>query len=400
MSTNKSNTNVYRFKLFLFEKVKPEITADPPNVPKPRSGHRIVCNAHSLYSFGGYNPFIPDDDPSIRNDSEWLETKPLFKELWSFNFATRTWKSIQCKGEVPRELASNAVLLEGNTLMVYGGAGYPFGSFSSNKLYVCNVGDYGQMQLVETRGSKPLKQYGQALVLHGTHLYTVGGTTGYEFTADVHRLDLSTGVWEDVHTCSGGLSEMPEGRYRHELAFDGTRIYVLGGGTAMQVFGLNVVPVFNVESRLWERFPTRPDSRGPPPGFPEPRRCHGAAQRGAFVFICGGYNGRKVFNDVWRLHLPTGQWTLMKRCRLPEPVFFHSAAVTPAGRLYSFGGISMTDANPERNADIQSAWLDVPSLAEMCWEAVVYYSPNLGAYSREHLRHAGFPAQYIDRIHA
>lgn len=79
--------------------------------------------------------------------------------------------------------------------------------------------------------------------------------------------------------------------------------------------------------------------------MPEPRRCHGSVQYTnektgvTSVVISGGYNGDHVFSDVWRLDLNLLQWTCLRKCILPCPVYFHSAALTPEGRMYTFGGI-------------------------------------------------------------
>lgn len=40
---------------------------------------------------------------------------------------------------------------------------------------------------VKTTGQLPLPQYGQAIVYHNDYLYAIGGTTGYEYTSDIHR---------------------------------------------------------------------------------------------------------------------------------------------------------------------------------------------------------------------
>lgn len=78
---------------------------------------------------------------------------------------------------------------------------------------------------------------------------------------------------------------------------------------------------------------------------PAPRRCHGSVQYTdeksgiTSVVISGGYNGDRVFSDVWRLDLSTLQWTCLRECILPCPVYFHSAALIPEGRMYIFGGI-------------------------------------------------------------
>lgn len=76
---------MYAFKPFVFIQ---QISMSE-NKPRARSGHRIVCDEKYLYSYGGYNPRIPEDDPVLAKDEVWNESKPLFKELWRFNLTTQ-----------------------------------------------------------------------------------------------------------------------------------------------------------------------------------------------------------------------------------------------------------------------------------------------------------------------
>lgn len=46
------------------------------------------------------------------------------------------------------------------------------------------------------------------------------------------------------------------------------------------------------------------------------------------MFVCGGYNGEAILGDVWKLNLQTFQWVKLPAA-MPEPVYFHCAAVTP-----------------------------------------------------------------------
>ena len=57
------------------------------------------------------------------------------------------------------------------------------------------------------------------------------------------------------------------------------------------------------------------------------------------MVISGGYNEEHVFSDVWRLDLKLLQWTRLRESSLPCPLYFHSTALTPEGRMYTFGGI-------------------------------------------------------------
>lgn len=46
------------------------------------------------------------------------------------------------------------------------------------------------------------------------------------------------------------------------------------------------------------------------------------------VFICGGYNGELILADLWKINLQTFQWSKLP-AEMPEPAYFHCAAVTP-----------------------------------------------------------------------
>ncbi|XP_034231611.1 kelch domain-containing protein 10 [Thrips palmi] len=392
----------YGFRPFEFRLCVDDDVSNGP-VPKPRSGHRVVCDSANLYSFGGYNPYISDSDEDLKDDPAWQDCKPLFQELWRFNFATCKWRKLPCHSSMPRELASNAVILDGGILLVYGGTGVPFGFKCSNSLYLCDIIRGTEMKpITPVKGQEPSSQYGQALVLHGQWLYTMGGTTGFVYNSDVHRFNLRTSVWEEVYICKGLSRHEPEGRYRHELAFDGQKIYVLGGGTATDSFGFQDIPALNLETNSWETIRTKPDERLSDFGFPAPRRCHGCVQlppefntKKGSVIISGGYNGSTMYGDVWRLDLNDMQWHFMTRCVLPRPVYFHSAAVTPAGRMFTFGGIL---ENGIRTNEVCAAWVRIPKLSEISWEAVLYYSPRIASEPRHKLINMGFPKEFVDRL--
>lgn len=94
-----------------FKLVKININSDKNGniVPAPRSGHRIVCNDGNMLCFGGFNP-----------DYHRQGRQFLFHELWKFNKYREQWSLVlDSQSEMPRQLASNAVILEGDMMMVY-----------------------------------------------------------------------------------------------------------------------------------------------------------------------------------------------------------------------------------------------------------------------------------------
>ncbi|OXU26255.1 hypothetical protein TSAR_008733 [Trichomalopsis sarcophagae] len=388
---------MYAFKPFVFTKHDVQSLEKP----KARSGHRVVCDERNLYSYGGFNPNIDRNDPDMQNDQSWTASRPLFKELWKFNFATKCWRRLPCQKMMPNELASNAVVLRGGNLVIHGGTGVPFGENCNNNVYICNVKD-GEMHIIPATGELPDPQYGQAVICHGHYLYTVGGTTGLEYTCDIHRFDLKNQVWESVYICAGRDQCEPKGRYRHELAFDGRVIYVLGGGTASEAFGFAEIPAFDTFANKWMTLCTQGDNKEKT--FPAARRCHGLVQyvdertNSTLVVISGGYNGTQVFNDIWRLDLSILQWTCLTMCALPQPTYFHSTTLTPAGQMFTFGGIVKEDNEVARTDEIHSVWLTIPKLSEICWEALNFYHPDLKKKRQEDLLHIGVPLKFIRRF--
>jgi len=120
------------------------------------------------------------------------------------------------------------------------------------------------------------------------------------------------------------------------------------------------------------------------------------------VYICGGFDGFLSFKDVWRFDLDTLQWEKLTKCIMPQPVYFHSTAVTPSGRMCCYGGIVShvdIDVRGGRSNDITSAWIMIPKLKVICWEAMLYYfKEQMFESSDECLKKIGLPQEYYERI--
>nr|XP_016941110.1 kelch domain-containing protein 10 homolog [Drosophila suzukii] len=377
--------------------------------PLARSGHRIIASNSHLYSLGGYNP---RSALAASRHGRCL----LFQELWSYNFATRTWKlelNADNASNMPVELASNALTIHNNVLISHGGTGFPFGESCSNDCYVyCtpSAGATTGVQRLKVRGDLPTAQYGPGIVIHKHFLYTIGGTTGFDYTCDVYRLDLHTGIWENVYISRPEMRDDPEGRYRHEVVYDGKHIFVLGGGTSHSVYDLQRIPAYNLEANCWDYFDTYPDRRAADieyrnVGYPKPRKCFSCVQHQASngdieAFITGGLQGdfSTYFSDIWKLNLRTKHWFRIETASLPRPLYFHSAAHSDNGCMYVFGGIEYNDKEMRRRNDLYKMWMTVPKLSEMCWDAITYYNDNLDLYDRKTLLGAGIPNRFADRL--
>jgi hypothetical protein len=351
--------------------------------PDPRSGHRIIVDGGCVFSIGGYNPDFSDRVRVNDSDADY----PLFKELWRFNYARRHWTKLKSHGSMPDALASHSALIHGHYLVVFGGTGVPFGEAASNQLYVCNLTTL-EWTHIQCTGQLPICLYGHSLTLCDHALYLFGGTTGWEYNSDLHKLDLETYTWTAL-TVSG---ECPAGRYRHEVACYNNHLFIFGGGRSNTVYGFDTLPVINLSSLCWMSHPCQPDVTH---GLPSARRCHSCVQVSAEVYMCGGYNGQVIFNDLWKLSLETLHWTLLP-AKLPEPVYFHSAAVTNTGLMFIYGGVTQIDSR--RTSKIFATWLRVPTLKELCWQTVLSSLTDITTTPRQTLTDIGIPMDLAELL--
>ncbi|CAG2164332.1 unnamed protein product [Oppiella nova] len=378
------DTNMYSFQAFCFHKMQYK---DGQTVPTARSGHRIVSTHSDVYSYGGYKPVMDEDsdedsdeDMELESDDQWLATKPLFKELWRFSYVTRQWTRQPLRGVPPPELASHcATLLDNKYLLVFGGTSFPFGETSSNRLSVCNLTTNEWKCITNSDDNEaPIEMYGQALTIDRTsaHIYVCGGTTGHQYAIDVHRFDLQTHLWHCLYSRDINFFEdlFPESRYRHAIVLHKNKLYVIGGGTSFQCFSLSTIPVFDIDLRKWVSIETRSDLNAmidEGDGYPKSRRCHDCIHIDDFVYLLGGTDNEMIFDDFWRLDLNVMQWTRLN-ARIPRALYFHSSSVSPTGRLSVFGGVVNTN-HIERTNELFTAWLKIPTLKEMAFDAVLHY---------------------------
>lgn len=86
---------------------------------------------------------------------------------------------------------------------------------------------------------------------------------------------------------------------------------------------------------------------------------------------------------------------------LPCSIFFHSAAVTPEGKMMVYGGIIKPDpeeAETTRTSDVYSSWITVPKLKHACWDALMHYVRNGKIEVPDRIKKLGLPPQYEQRL--
>lgn len=237
---------MYKFKLLQFEEIAPNTKLNP----KARSGHRMIADElGDLYSFGGFNVLVSADDGELSRDPEWQKYKPLFQELWKFNWRTRRWRKLRTTGDVPDKLVSHCMCYWKEKIIIYGGTGLPYGDNSSNKLTIYHIAkNYWEViEPVSDPSRSPVEMYGQACVCDEQRgeIYIVGGTNGSQYSLDVHKFNLYTRKWTVLHK-SSELDYEPGCRYRHEIALYNNKLYVFGGSTSSQFYAFDQVSNYQI----------------------------------------------------------------------------------------------------------------------------------------------------------
>lgn len=135
------------------------------------------------------------------------------------------------------------------------------------------------------------------------------------------------------------------------------------------------MPVFDLETNDWTYVTTKPQIKSDSEiSFPNRRKCHSLGVIGNDCYIAGGTDGENVCSDVWHINLEELRWTLLVEC-IPHPVYFHAASISMNGKLTIFGGVEDAQGK-SRNNKISAMWVKVPTLKNICLEAISHYAKH------------------------
>lgn len=193
-SIGKDTNDLYSFNLRqrVWDKIETE------NAPRPRYGHGALMHEKKMYIVGG-----------CRHTSEY------FRDAFEFDMVTCTWKEL---GSVPMDMAYHTVFTHGNKIYVFGGFN---GSAFNEHLYVL---ERGRWKVQPCTGTIPSPRCGCATGVYGRYLYVYGGYRQLGHINDLHRLDLVTFTWEEIHT-----DEQPVSRAYLHAAIVEDKMYIFGG---------------------------------------------------------------------------------------------------------------------------------------------------------------------------
>lgn len=181
-----------------------------------------------------------------------------------------------------------------------------------------------------------------SMVLVGAdQLFIYGGRNEEnKATNQMYRFDISNNHW--YHLVYNSITKdndfVPPSRYGHTaVTVDDSSIYIFGGTNGNSYF--NDLYILNTETMQW----TVATTQGTPP---DPRAGHSCVLYGGEqMYIFGGGNDEKIFNDLYCLDINTLTWRRETIKGNIEPVkrTYHTASVI-ASKMILLGGNMSTSA--------------------------------------------------------
>ncbi|KAJ2715913.1 hypothetical protein H4R19_000941 [Coemansia spiralis] len=242
------------------------------------------------------------------------------------------------------------------------------------------------------KGQPPFPWRGFSTTLHDQVLYWFGGKSDGRLTNDLYTMDTAT--WE-VHCTQAGGS-IPEPREGHTATFIGRTMFVFGGELESRACDDNLY-AYNMANSTWYRVPMQGEAllgrkghtavavgskmhvfggtaeghflndlvsfdvraaskHGPRWNFdgagsrssqvsmrrdeiaPPPRAGHSCSVYPGSIYVFGGMNGERCFNDLWTYDMELRRWSLITPHGATPPARYGHASAVVDDCIFIMGG--------------------------------------------------------------
>ena len=243
--------------------------------------------------------------------------------VWAFDLTADSWSEVTTTGTAPPPTAEAVAQLDvdRDRLLVFGGD--PGGFSGTNGLFALDLATNTWTEI--TAAGAPSARLYHASAILGHELIVYGGTAGFSppYFNDTYAFDLTTDTWRTVTTDAA-----PQPRFGMELIPDEAngRVLMAFGHDDTNLGNRNDVWALDVAAGTWTQLHTGDTPNSPATGMcmfpadftnieegaPERRYSVGTAVAGDHAFIFGGKADCGYLNDVWRIDLASGDWTLVR----------------------------------------------------------------------------------------
>ncbi|CAK4711321.1 unnamed protein product [Aphanomyces euteiches] len=256
------------------------------------------------------------------------------------------WGNPKCTGDVPNKRSGHSLTLRAseNALYLFGGCDHKVPPGPNNDLYKLEMNGFVWSR-VATDDAPPPRWRHSALIYNDKKIVIFGGFASEKRMNDLWVFDCETKSWEQQHA-QNFWEGLPQCRGSHSATLVEHRMVVFGGygGNGYGRTDFNDVHALDLRTWKWEEIITEGEK-------PEPRSSHQTCLIQQKLFVIGGWNSVKQFNDLFVLDLTTKTWSAPD-AKLPVPTWNHACVgvqAVPHWKIFMFGGNS-GDLNESGNS--------------------------------------------------
>ncbi|KAJ2719811.1 hypothetical protein GGI07_004980 [Coemansia sp. Benny D115] len=235
--------------------------------------------------------------------------------------ASSFWSKRQLSGAsmFPRRGFSSAL----HDTLVYWFGGKSDGELHED-LFIMDSASW-EVRAVEAVGNVPHAREGHSAAFIGRTMFVFGGQNAQgRYDENLYAFNMGNHTWYKVPMKGPPLA----GRKGHSTAPVGSKLYVFGGTSDGYFF--NDLVSFDVRAAAksgphWDFTSPLPAN---PQQAPAPRAGHSCSVYPNSIFIFGGMNSERCFNDLWEYSLDNHTWTLVTPNGATPPARYgHASAV-------------------------------------------------------------------------
>ncbi|KAH9078630.1 dynein heavy chain [Aphanomyces euteiches] len=259
------------------------------------------------------------------------------------------WGNPKCTGDVPNKRSGHSLTLRAseNALYLFGGCDHKVPPGPNNDLYKLEMNGFVWSR-VATDDAPPPRWRHSALIYNDKKIVIFGGFASEKRMNDLWVFDCETKSWEQQHA-QNFWEGLPQCRGSHSATLVEHRMVVFGGygGNGYGRTDFNDVHALDLRTWKWEEIITEGEK-------PEPRSSHQTCLIQQKLFVIGGWNSVKQFNDLFVLDLTTKTWSAPD-AKLPVPTWNHACVgvqAVPHWKIFMFGGNS-GDLNESGNSQVR-----------------------------------------------
>ncbi|KAJ7721289.1 galactose oxidase [Mycena metata] len=272
-----SSRDVFCFDTEIMQWTRPDTTGE---TPPPSRAHTATLVYRNIVVYGG------------RHDSTYHDSTYVLDTI------TRRWSRPLVTGPIPPARCAHTSVHYQGKVYVFASANpdssMGTGMAALDDLWTLDVSDLAKLhwQKLEPSGPKPTARGYHTANLIGNVMVVIGGSDGNGFFDDIWCLNLDALRWIKL------IIEKPHRRLGHSSTQVGSYLFIFGGHDGDRY--MQTLLLFNLASLATLAI----EERGTLGKAPRARGYHVTLLAEGRLFLFGGYDGARKFNEVHLLDAP------------------------------------------------------------------------------------------------